>query len=43
MLVYKRCECCGALWEFNEDVDFIFFEPYPHFECPNCSSWIAAF
>ena len=38
----KKCECCGTVWLFD-DSDVVILMPFPHWECPKCGSWIAAF
>ena len=37
----KRCPVCFAVWEFD-DWEVILM-PWPHYECPDCGTWIPAF
>lgn len=36
-----ECDKCHRQWEF-ESCELI-LAPWPHFECPVCGEWIAAF
>lgn len=38
----KTCSYCNTTWEFDSS-DFVYLEPYPHYECPKCRMFIPAF
>ena len=38
-----ECPSCHEVWEFIEDEDVIVVDPWPHYCCPNCGTWIPVF